>query len=291
MRKSIVGAVLALLVVAGVPAPPAHALKREAISLTPDTKVERSYPAIPGQNPTNQAQDSETCESSVYCDTIPLDIKVPADTPKDANYVIQVRLTWETRKANGTAVNDLDLFLEDTNREVLTKSATQAEPETLATSRPPSGRYYITVVNYLGDNPGYTIIAKYLADTAGNPFELLDEKKQGPPKESTVDPGSSDEPVDRSAEAPPFTFGDPPPLSDFDAAPDTSFDPSLFEHPTTNQTGFDGGELAAGGNKGKKIPPASGLAVFLSLVALPLLVVGGGGAMMWRRRAAGFSSL
>lgn len=289
MRKTLV-AVAAVVLALGVGmARPATAVLRDSINLSPNDDIEREYPAISGQNPTNQAQDSATCETAVYCDTIPVNVNVPSDLPADANYVVQVTLTWETAKANGTTVNDVDLYFEDDQRQVVSKSASQNEPESLRAPKPKSGKYYIAVVNYVGNNPGYTLRVQYLTDES-NTFELLDGGNQGPPPAGKKDADSSPPPVDHSNDPTEFTEAPAPPIATFEAGVDSSFDPSLFDDNRTRNggPGFDPNQLAGSEKIKSVVPPASGVAVFISLVVLPLLIVGGAGAFIWRKRAASF---
>lgn len=290
MRKTFLAVVAVVLALGVGMVRPATALLRDSISLSPNDDVERQYPPIAGQNPTNQAQDSATCESAVYCDTIPVAVNVPSNLPADSNYVVQVTLTWETAKANGTTVNDVDLFFEDDQRQVVSKSASQNEPESLRVPKPKRGQYYIAVVNYVGNNPGYTLRVQYLTDTT-NTFEVLDGGNQGPPPAGSKD--TSDKtppPVDHSNDPTTFTDTSAPPIATFEAPTDSSFDPSLFTDQPKNPGGggFDPSQLADSQNVKVTVPPASGVAVFISLVVLPLLVVGGAGAFIWRKRAASF---
>lgn len=291
MRKPIVAAIAVLLALGASGIRPADALLRDSITINPEDKIERDYPPLTGQNPTNNAQDSATCESALYCDTIPLDVKVPASLGANANYVIQITMTWETTKANGTTVNDVDLFLEDSTRSVLTKSATQNEPEVLTAPKLKQDRYYITVVNYLGDNPGYHLMVRFLTD-ASNTSELLDN--QGPEAsgpEATPEPSAP--PIDHSNDPTTFIDTPPPSIATFEAGTDSAFDPSLFaaEPGTPTGPGFDPTQLAGSQNARATVDPASGVAVFFALVVLPLALVGGTGAFIWRRRAAGFAGI
>jgi hypothetical protein len=291
MFRKTAAALLALGMLGAMGAPPAAALEREGVTLREDDFKKREYPAIVGQNPAGTRQGVDDCKAAVYCDAIPIDVVVAPGTPADANYVIQVRVFWDTPKANGTTVNDVDIFFKTADDEELQKSASQAEPESVNVPRLKSGRYYLVVVNYLGDNHGYRVEFKYLSDSANNPFELLDERNQGPSQTSPPATTKDTPPEDRSAETP-FVFSPPPSIAPFEAAPDDSFDPSLFDNSNDRSGGpdVDPTQFAGGRPAGATVPPASGAAVFLSLIVLPLAVVGGGGAYVWRRRASSFVS-
>lgn len=289
MRKTVVTLLLGLAL-AVAPAAPASALEREKVTLNPGDFIERKYPVIAGQNPTGEAQDVDTCRSAIYCDTIPLQINVPPSVPKDSNYIVQVRMFWETAKANGTTVNDLDMFIYNSDDEQLQKGATQSEPETINLAQPPAGLYHVTVVNYLGENSdGYRLQYKFLTDSSETPFELLDPENQGPQSGSS---GGGD--TDSPEETPTDLSDDPveitgPPevtIDTFSAPPDDAFDPDLFNDPPPTDSGGPG-EFAIDPTEARAtVDPANGLAVFLALVVLPLALAGGTGAYIWRRRSA-----
>jgi hypothetical protein len=308
-------AAAAVFALAALSAPPlpAGALPQAGIRVEADQTVEREYqpiplanpaPATPATNPTSP----ESCKTSAYCDTIPLEISVPADLEEADEFFVTVELIWQTMNTPGigqgtpaevkeTAVNDLDLYVweDPQGTEDIARSASSTSPEKLRMFRPVKGRYQIVVNNYLGPNTGYKLKVTYKPEAITTPFESLDPGYIPPPPEPEVPvtppldfsaepevapaPVAAPAPPPEPAPAPPAPLTPAPvePDADFAAGIDSSLDEELAALPESDvleqrQT------VAAGPPK-----PASGSALVFWLLLLPLALVAGAGLWLAKR--------
>ena len=165
----------------------AGATNQGEITIHPGEVLEKKFPTIPLPNPANQAHDPETCRTSLYCDTIRLNIVQPEDP--DQGYFVQVQVSWATRAEQDVPEqgemtdNDIDVFFykvpydtsngkKDKDNEI-TSAATGAQPETGYVS---AEKVDIVVVNFVGVNTeGYTVKIVYVLDENFTPVELLED--------------------------------------------------------------------------------------------------------------------
>lgn len=275
--------------------PPAGALAQQRITLSEGEIKEASFGPIAGNNPANDLHTPEQCNTSAYCDTIPVTIVRPADFDDSQDYFVQFQLTWDTRKVPDPAepsgeytTNDMDMFIYNDpivpnagpdQDGVISSSASGGEPE-IAYLSLPNGNYSIVVVNFVGANTGYTLKLTWVSEAIDTPFESLAPGYTPPPAESGPPPVT----------APPSTGTfDAPPL----AAP--SLDIAPIEADTSFASGFDDSSasdvLAAPPNVDfqpasvSKPRPPSGLALVLWMLVVPLTGVALGGAWLSRRSA------
>lgn len=276
--------------------PPAHALPQQRITLSEGEIKEVSYGPIPGNNPANDLHTPEQCNTSAYCDTIPVTILRPADFDETQDYFVQFQLTWDSQKvpdalepSGERAVNDLDMFLyndpivpnagEDQDG-VISSGASGGEPE-IAYLSIPNGNYSVVVVNFVGANTGYTLKLTWVSEAITTPFESVAPGYTPPPPTESGSPPSVERPSTGTFDAAPLAA---PSLEVAPIEPDTSFD-SGFDDTGSSDV------LAAPPNVDfkpasiSKPRPPSGVALVLWMLVLPLAGVALGGAWLSRRSA------
>ena len=294
-------------------APEAGAMTRDRIVLRQDEVLEIKFDGIIGNNPANEAQDPATCSTSAYCDVIPLTIEVPDSITEDDEYFVQYLLSWDSQKLppdpvlepEGRAVNDMDSYIytdPPTEKEAkkrgakpdsaddpwIASAATGGEPEQAFLFKP-KGDYLITVINFLGQNSGFTIKLTWVSETFEKPFESLAPEFKPPAPAAPSSPG----PATPSGPVTP-----PPPIAIAPAPAPTVTDATLPPLDIDVDTDFDAGEFASTDfddalSAPSTIPlvtassrpptPPSGLALVLWLLALPLALCALGGGFLSRR--------
>jgi hypothetical protein len=283
----------------------AGALSQDRITLRQDDVVERTYPAIVGNNPEAALGGSSTygpdvCQTSAYCDVIPLTVEVPPGLTEDDEYFVQITLAWETAELpvdalepGGFAANDMDMFVyndpvDDPNRPTeagepyATHGATGGQPE-LAYLFKPHGDYSIVVVNFAGVNRGYALKLVWVSETLPTPFEDLGPDfsagPAGPPPNLSLGSPAPDAPVAAPAPAiEPFAL--PPAPLDVDPtfgdgfATDDGFEDDLAAPPAP---------VSIRPAAATKPEPPSTVALLLWMAALPLACVALFGTLVARR--------
>lgn len=282
--------------------PSAGAMAQPRMTLTEGEVKEVTFPGIVGSNPAGAGQDPTTCNSSTYCDTIPVTFVRPPGFDDSQDYFVQIRLSWDTQKVPNplapsgerAANDDLDMFIyndpiqEDAGpgkNGVVSKSDTGTEPE-FAYLVAPEGDYSVVVVNFVGVNTGYTIKLTWVSETITSPFESL--APGATPKRPI---GSSTPMPPRPSALPPSDTSDfewPPlaaPVLDLasieaDQAFDTGFEPSEFGDTLAAppQVSFRPASVV-------NPDPPSGIALVLWLLVLPLAAIAFGGTHLSRRNA------
>lgn len=277
-------------------APSASALAQQRITLSEGEIKEVSFGPIPGNNPAGDLHTPEQCNTSAYCDTVPVTVVRPASFDETQDYFVQFQLSWDSpmvpdalEPSGERALNDLDMYIyndpivptagEDQDG-AISRGASGGEPE-IAYLSLPNGNYSVVIVNYVGANTGYTLKLTWVSESIGTPFESLAPGYTPPPSTQSGPPPVVTPPSTGTFDAPPLAA---PSLEVAPIEPDTSFD-----------SGFDSSSsidvLAAPPNvefrpaSVSKPRPPSGLALVLWMLVLPLAGVALGGAWLSRRSA------
>ena len=313
------GAVAALGLLSLTPARPVGALDRTAdgIRVTENQTVEKDFPPLSGSeplpinppSPLPRFNSPDQCRTATYCDTIPLEVVVPATLKRSDEFYVTVSLEWTTSAVPPTPytkpqeINDLDLYVWDDPPadEPLQHSATDAEPEQLRLFRPAKGRYSIVVFNYRGPNSGYRLKVTYKPEKIIPPYESLAPDftpvaAPAAPFEPPVDQADTPAlPIDTSPAPTTATTLAPPPqeakapaaLTPVPVEPDPDF--SNF-----NDSAFDQ-QLAASANdilkqkEAKAVGPprhASRATLVFWLAVVPLLLLAAGGIWLSKKGSA-----
>lgn len=169
---------VALILVSG----PAEALKQEGFTIREGTPVSKTYGAIAGSYPFNDARSPMTCETLTHCDIMPIIIEVPPGLSADEDFLVRIQLSWDYTKVNGTSTNDLTLRMYTTGAvatsatnpdgDALLAESTASEPEEILLFKPIARRYKILVANITGPNRGYTLTARLTREPSSPPLEI-----------------------------------------------------------------------------------------------------------------------
>lgn len=179
LRRIALLALIVLLNAATYVSIPAQASSRGELTVSPSLgKVSQSYPRIPGAKPqaprTLFAQIrppgcADGGPNSAYCDTIVFNID---QGQYDELYYVEVTLSYNPD--TGPQRNRVDLYVWADDDPALggpTSDDTGAQqPKVARVGEPPTGMYWITVVNIEGVNEGYTITAEFKKTDLGPDF-------------------------------------------------------------------------------------------------------------------------
>lgn len=262
------------------------------------------FPAMVGNYPAGQSEDlhatpPDCTNPTPYCDTIAVDIELPADADPADEFFLTFKMTWVD--PTGEGLTDLDAFIWDDKQ---TTGTGYSEKATAATAANPEGtklfvggirRFNAVVVLFSGVNDGgYTLEFELLKAGFERPFESLAPSFGGGssarPKPAPSEP-SGPPPVDRSGDdrqdAAPAAGPDSALLPDIAVLPDAAFD-------TFGTGGFDEAIAAPSAarpasNTRSDAEPVGAVVLLFWLGVVPLLLVGTLVFAMTRRRAiAGF---
>jgi hypothetical protein len=203
-----------LLILAFVAASPASATLEPGMSVAKDQPMTRDFGPLagnvgPGGSNACGCAPAQ-CDVVTYCDTVPLDVKVPPLGPND-DFLVRVTLTWDYQKVNGDSQNDLELRIYDKGKTVLlARHEGASEPEVALLYNPTAPPYHIVVTNATGVNRGYTLNVAMTVEGAGSFFEVGEES--GPPQDLSGEPEATSE---GSSTPPPALI----PSSDLELAP------------------------------------------------------------------------
>lgn len=228
-------------------------------------------------NPDPIEGDGPVAPFEASCDTIPLHIVEPTGLGDQDDYFVTVEVAWD----NPTGQDDLDAYVWD-NQQIVKRqdpegsgytqinSSTSADqnPEVVKLFHPTLGDYNIVVINSSGPNLGYSIKA-YMTIARGDAiFELLDPTAPANNPAPAAEPPA---PIDYSADPGLGAIFTPPAsaLGEIAVLPDddleSDFGQSTFQEAIAPpQSGLARFSRAEPGS-------ASGVAVTLSLIVLPLL--------------------
>ena len=141
---------------------PVEATNVADLTITEGEPAERDYSPIVGQmgpadaNPPGRAPSN--CDPGVHCDVIDLTVNVPSRYGRFDLWSVVAILSWGSPNTN-----NMNLYMYDVNRtSSIRTSATANHPERVEVAEPPSGRYYLTVVNESGANTGYKVRAELI---------------------------------------------------------------------------------------------------------------------------------
>lgn len=195
MTKRLIALGLALAVMAlGGPAS-ANSRGKTTISPTSGT-FEGTYPSIPAQKPPGtfftQVRPpgcSDGGANSQYCDTIQLEINVPEGYRE--LYYIGITLSYDV----GATENRVDLYVWSDNGPVfggpVVSDVGPHQPKRVKIGEPPTGLYYITVVNSGGINSGYKLKVEWALTDLGPDYKKNKDPVPTPrpsPKKSVAPP-------------------------------------------------------------------------------------------------------
>lgn len=144
-----------LLGVAG----PVQAHDQKDLQISPDNPVhERDYEGgaalyVGNTAGENKGHSPQICRVAEYCDTIDLDITVPAGYTQD--WALRITLLW-------AAGPDLDMTLYNSQEVHIARAWTAANPEIITLKFMEPGRYYITVVQFDDILVVYKLRAEFL---------------------------------------------------------------------------------------------------------------------------------
>lgn len=203
------------LVLAFTAAGPASAMREPGMTVAKDQPMTKDFGPLAGNvGPAGSNACGcapMQCDLVTYCDTVPLDVKVPALGPND-DFFVRVTLTWDYQKVNGTSQNDLDLRIYNkAGTASLANAHGGGEPEVVTVYRPTDGPYLIVAINATGVNRGYTLKVDMIVDATESLFEVGEET--GPPQDLSGEPETSGE-SSSSTPLPAFI-----PSSDLELAP------------------------------------------------------------------------
>lgn len=183
---------------------PAAALKQEGFTIREGAPVTKSYGAIAGSYPFNDARNAMTCETLAHCDVMPIIIEAPADIGADEDFIVRIVLSWDYRKVNGTTTNDMGMrmYTSRSTGDTFLGDSDGSEPELILLFKPVARTYKILVANNSGANTGYTLSARLTREPSSPPLEV----------------GETETPRSRDEE-----FG---PVTDFSDVPEDSGSPA-----------------------------------------------------------------
>jgi len=305
------------------PAQPASAFKGEGLTVKLNQSFTVERPAIPGNSVvfqgSYQASDAfpADCEGEAFgCEVVPIKLDIKQTDPEEieaSQYILTVVLTWDpgpqadNLPVTGTVnSNDLQGFLfqdppvhDSTGGEVYSARTNGTLPGNMIAVSPSSGSFNLVVANFSGVNNGYklevslTNAAAVLFDPseyqAGNkpPSYVQPTSKPPAPTDTPQDSGfggSSGPPIGSpSGPVGPVTGGESLVVPNIAGGrPDTGL---LAASQITVKTGL--GRKALDGIDNKiavaSSEKASGPAIWLTLLALPVLAAGFGVFLMRRR--------
>lgn len=169
------------------------ATEQEAITVPPDGTAEGSYPGlVMGVNVTGEAEiRPATCRSVVYCDTIPVDIRVPSDLAEDS-YLVTITLSFEVTGEHNAAdqytqpETDLDMYLwaDEDDTTPVGAGWSLDEPEVVRVIVPRSHQYLLVVHNAFGQNDSYHLnfTGNRIDESFTPPIDASD-RRPTPPKQ------------------------------------------------------------------------------------------------------------
>ena len=193
-----VGPLAVLMVIALVVVGTSHfveAARHTKMTVTANAPVRADFPPIPQSAPMTSFRpvDPDECSISSYCDTIPMDVVLP-DVPPGDEVLLDIELAWNDQGKS----NNLDLFVWD-NKQIkqqygraepgddswdardtdytMIDSAAFSYPEKLTLVSPDIGQYNLAVLNWGGNNLGYTVTLTMRVEEAGEVYEYQEEQK------------------------------------------------------------------------------------------------------------------
>lgn len=255
----------------------------------------------------------EECKVMTGCMTVPFDVVVPGGLKETDDFFVNVAVGW----TDPNHVSDIDIFVWDDGQQaveeaeaegeeppadktytVQSDSASSANPEIARLFEPTYGRYNLVMFNFSGPPIEVDVAAELIVARFSTPFELLAPEAEpsapAPPRpRAAVTPDrapatSVAEPAPAGA-ATPTTAPSLPTIEidtdeDFDDFGGAGFEDSLVPELTAEDE-LALAELTQEMAASRSEEP-SGAALFLSLVAAPLLFVSAAGAWFWRRSPA-----
>jgi hypothetical protein len=296
-----VGLALLALVMTMLAPGTARAAQQNRVHVEPNQTVTVAYPPIPGQNPTtgatNAGFDPDTCDTAPTCDTIPLEVAVPAGVTKVDDFRLKVELdfkvTQSTQSVNGQKIEstELDLYAWDdpAGSQPISQSAGPIEPQFVTIDHPVKGKYQLTVNSSNGTNDGYAV-------------KIQSIYSKGSPPQELTDTSSGAAAIDTSGEstfappAQPFLLPAPSTASSSPTGAIPSAGVPLVAAPDRDLTGISGtdaGVLAGNGarqsilKKAAESRPATSPStpiVLVTMVFLPIAFAGTIGGLVMRRR-------
>lgn len=255
----------------------------------------------------------EECKVMTGCMTVPFDVVVPSGLKETDDFFANIAVGW----TDPNHVSDVDIFVWDDGQQAVEEaeaegeeppasktytpqsdSASSANPEIARLFEPTYGRYNLVMFNFSGPPIEVDVAAELVVARFSTPFELLapeaEPSASGPPRpRAAVTPDRAPAPaVAEPAPSGEAATTDAPSLptielatdDDFDDFEEADFDESLVPELTAE----DELALAALAEEmaANRTQEPSGAALFLSLVAAPLLFVSAAGAWFWRRSPA-----
>jgi hypothetical protein len=292
-------------------ASPAQALEKDRIVIGQDERFSNTYGPLVGANQgalvdASTTVNVETCQLATFCDAIPLTVTPPRTfTGDDAEYYVNVRLSWDTVVVNDvpvegdSGIDDLDLWIVNDPFDPKAgpdgdgfayHSATLSMPE-FVQMYAPAGTWYLLVNNAASHTLNYKLDVEWATSPLPSPFESL------PPGFT----GTGTPLVKPSLAAPPVA-SPPSPLFDLPAMPRPNL---ALASPAVADAAFSDGfadgkglsdQLAAPAEhidvspaSVKRAAPPSGLVLALWMVGFPLLLVAAGMTILQRRREDAFT--
>ena len=316
---------VALAAVAFVfPTPSARALDVEGFAVKHDEPVTKEYPPIPTMDPATPQlgpPDPGTCSALPSCNSIRIEFLRPPGFTEDDVYIAQLDLKWPHEEGPSyggieTGTNDLDVYVwaeeatktaegepcfDDTETEederpeyctndVVKSDSTGGADERVRFDAVSHPVYLLLINNNNGVNLGYTL---QLTPTYA-PFSVPDDPVPDIPVPD-INTGDAGGAPSRSTSSPSSGAGGDvfPGLTPISAEPVSGLTPVF---PGSALVDLEGGGLSATLN-GKPFlrqpasatgpaEPASGLAVALGLMVLPVLTGAAGGYWFLRHRPA-----
>lgn len=256
----------------------------------------------------------DDCAVMASCITIPFEVVVPDRLKETDDFFVDVVVSWHDPEH----ASDIDIYVWDDGQQAIeeaeaegeeppadkkytvqTDSASSANPEIARLFKPTYGNYHLTIINFLGPPITVDVAAEMVAARYSTPFELLAPEAQPrsspqpdreraaitpepAPAPSVVEPAPSG--VAATTDAPSLPTIELATDDDFDGFDDAGFEEALVPELTAED------ELAlatlAEEVAANRSEEPSGAALFLSLVAAPLLFLSAAGAWFWRRSPA-----
>lgn len=256
----------------------------------------------------------DECALMASCVTIPFEVVVPDRIKETDDFFVDVVVSWHDPEH----ASDIDIYVWDDGQQAIeeaeaegeeppaektytvqTDSASSANPEIARLFKPTYGNYHLTIINFLGPPITVDVAAKMVAARYSTPFELLAPEAEAtsptPParERAAITPEPAPAPsVARPAPSGAATPTSTPSLPTIELASDDAFDDfgdAGFEDALVPEVTAEDevalAELAEEMAASRSQEP-SGAALFLSLVAAPLLFVSAAGAWFWRRSPA-----
>ena len=283
----------------------AEAAKHAKMTATAAAPARVTFPAIPQSAPMTSFRpvDPDECSISAYCDTVPMEVIYP-DVPPGDEVLLDIEVAWDDQGES----NNLDLFVWD-NKQIkqqygraepgddswdardtdytLIDSSSFSFPERLTLVSPDIRDYNLTILNWGGNNFGYTVTLTMRVEEAGQVYEYQEEEKVPPPSgdSSGGDDGGSvslsdlEQSDSASADLTPGGSDDPTLAPAFGSADQTLL--GIEEREFDSELAGPGVQAAASAALEKPDPP-SGFVLALWLVVIPGLL--GAALAVWIRR-------